>query len=358
MLMSKLTLPAGFPYPDLGTEVAEGDTMFEGDSAHYLSVGLSALQVIDTAMIGAPAPRRILDLPCGFGRVTRMLRARYPSASITVCDLDRPGVDFTAARFDARGVYSRQDFRDLDLGGTFDLIWVGSLLTHLPEHQTRQFLDFAVRHMETASRLVVTLHGEHVAERLRQSTYGLTVPAARGLLAQFHMEGYGFRGYSGNPLYGISLSSRAWFEQALRGSPLVLQSHSEQAWDRHQDALVLRRSAPGSRWERALDRLIRKPNEAPGWFERSGRAAIPPSPEEQAALDDARPAGFDEAWYLSTFPDVAAAVADGALTSGLAHYESFGWREGRAFCDPALTFTGKTPPSPARDQPSLRAATR
>ena len=217
--MSALTLPAGFPFPKLVTDLAEGDTMFDGRSEHYLGVGLSALRVIEAAFLDAPAPRRILDLPCGFGRVTRMLRARYPSAKITVCDLDRLCVDFTAAHFCARGVYSKPNFRELELGAVFDLIWVGSLLTHLPEHQTRQFLDFAVRQMGQNCRLIVTSHGGYVAERLQKCTYGLTKEAARGLLAQFRMEGYGFRGYSGDQWYGISLSSRTWFEQVLSGSP-------------------------------------------------------------------------------------------------------------------------------------------
>jgi SAM-dependent methyltransferase len=40
-------------------------------------------------------------------------------------------------------------------------------------------------------------------------------------------------------------------------------------------------------------------------------------------------AGFDEAAYLAANPDVAAAVASGAMASGWAHYQAFGEREGR-----------------------------
>ena len=341
--MSALTLPAGFPFPKLVTDLAEGDTMFDGRSEHYLGVGLSALRVIEAAFLDAPAPRRILDLPCGFGRVTRMLRARYPSAEITVCDLDRLCVDFTAAHFSARGVYSKPNFRELELGAVFDLIWVGSLLTHLPEHQTRQFLDFAVRQMGPNCRLIVTSHGGYVAERLQECTYGLTKEAARGLLAQFRMEGYGFRGYSGDQWYGISLSSRTWFEQVLSGSPLCLQAYYERGWDRHQDALVLRRRSCRGRWGRAVDRLQGRSNRTAAWFEQSGSPPIPPPAAEQAALDEAHVAGFDEAWYLATFPDVATAVDGGVYPSGLAHYKMYGWAEGRPFCDPALTFDGRTP---------------
>jgi SAM-dependent methyltransferase len=100
--MRPLILPEGFPFPNLITELSPKDTMFDGRADHYLRVGLSALEAIEAGMFGAPEPQTILDLPCGFGRVTRMLRARYPEAAITVCDLDRPGVDFSAATFGAR----------------------------------------------------------------------------------------------------------------------------------------------------------------------------------------------------------------------------------------------------------------
>ena len=41
---------------------------------------------------------RLLDLPCGHGRVMRYLRAAFPRAEITGCDLLRDGVDHCAAR--------------------------------------------------------------------------------------------------------------------------------------------------------------------------------------------------------------------------------------------------------------------
>src|SRR5207253_2279296 len=85
--------------------------------------------------------------PSGYGRVTRVLRARFPDAAITVCDIDRAGVAFASARFGARGVCSLDDFRLLELGEAFDLIWVGSLITHFPELQTRRFFDCLVRHL-------------------------------------------------------------------------------------------------------------------------------------------------------------------------------------------------------------------
>jgi len=345
--MNALAIPDGFPVPGVIPDLADADTMFEGRSGHYLSVGLSALGVVEAALLDAPPPRRILDLPCGFGRVTRMLRARYPSADITVCDIDRASVDFTAACFGARGVYSVQDFRDLQLGASFDLIWVGSLLTHLPEHQTRQFLDFAVRHIGPNSRLVVTSHGAFVAARLRQWTYGLTTAAARGLLAEARMAGYGFRGYSGGQHYGISLTSRSWFEHTLAGSPLCLHSYQERGWDEHQDTLVLRLRPPVASWRNALGRLQRHGKPTLAWFDRPGLAATPLPAAEQAMLDESTITGFDEAWYVATFADVASAVLGGIYPSGLRHYMQYGWVEDRPFRDLASTFDRCHPCNPA-----------
>jgi SAM-dependent methyltransferase len=336
--MPQLTLPAGFALPDLITELAPGDTMFDGRVDHYLCVGLSARKVIEAAMTGAPAPSSVLDLPCGFGRVTRILRTCYPAASMTVCDLDRAAVDFTAATFRARGVYSTPNFRDLRLDGPFDLIWVGSLLTHLPEHQTRQFLDFAVRHMGPNSRLVVTSHGEHVASQLRAQRYGLTEPAARGLIVQYLSTGYGYRGYDGDPTYGISLVARAWYETLLDGSALRLQAYYERGWDRHQDVLVMRSVQTGRRWRRSFFANVR--------FEQPA-VPLPLPAVEQASRDAQGVCRFDEGWYRTTFSDVASAVQDGAFESGLAHYLSHGWREGRPPFDPAQTFARRADPASA-----------
>jgi SAM-dependent methyltransferase len=385
--MPFLTLPASFRFPSLVTEVAEDDAMYDGRDGHYVSVGLSALRAIDDALDDAPAlPRRILDLPCGHGRVTRVLRARFPEAAITVCDLDRGGVDFAAARFGARGVYSVEDFRALDFGESYDLIWVGSLVTHLPEQQARRFLDCMARHMAPRSVLVVTSHGArvearlrawaygldrtHVEARLRSWNYGVAPEAVSGLLEDHARTGYGYRDYPGRWGYGVSLVSREWVAETLSEGPLRLHRYSEAAWDDHQDVLVMRLregasgfSAPGrgtteagSRPDRAVPRseklwpgqgalvAIRKAARAvsarlAGWLDGGTNDAGAPAArtgecrtvdEQPTRTHEAAPAdAFDEAWYLASYPDAAEAVARGEFASGRAHYLGYGRREGR-----------------------------
>jgi SAM-dependent methyltransferase len=367
--MPFLTLPASFRFPSMVTEVAEDDAMYDGRDGHYLSAGISALRAIEDALDGAP-PRRILDLPCGHGRVTRMLRARFPQAAITVCDLDRGGVDFAAARFGARGVYSVEDFRGLDIGESYDLIWVGSLVTHLPERQTLRFLDCMARHMAPRSVLVASSHGARVEARLRSWNYGVAPEAVFGLLEDHARTGYGYRDYPGGRGYGVSLISREWVAETLSGGPLRLHRYSEAAWDDHHDVFVMRlregeagwsaprrgttgaasrlhRAAPRSEkpWpgqavlvavrgaaQAASARLARRldggRNDAGAQAEITGErrsASEQPTRAREAVPADA----FDEAWYLLTYPDVAEAVAGGEFASGRAHYLGYGRREGR-----------------------------
>ena len=80
--------------------VSPNDKMFSAEYPEsYFVVGVSALHTIRNAqtLIGAPPPARILDMPCGHGRVLRTLKAAYPTSDLTACDIDRDGVDFAQA---------------------------------------------------------------------------------------------------------------------------------------------------------------------------------------------------------------------------------------------------------------------
>ena len=89
-------------------------------------------------------PPRILDFPCGHGRVLRYLRAEFPQAEITACDLLRDGVDFCAANFGAIPVYSDPDPSRIGLPrDAFDLIWVGSLFTHFDAARWAKSFSFS-----------------------------------------------------------------------------------------------------------------------------------------------------------------------------------------------------------------------
>jgi SAM-dependent methyltransferase len=229
------------------------DAMHAGDPIHYLSVGLSAIRACRAA--GVTQARRILDLPCGHGRVLRALAAAFPAAELTVCDLDRHGVDFCARQFGARPVYSSEDLDALELPGGFDLIWCGSLATHLDEGATKMLLAKLCGALAPEGTLVITTHGEFVAERIarRDETYQLDENGIERLLAGYRASGFGYADYPWSPGYGVSVAAP---ERMGELAPLPLIHVSERGWDRHQDVLAYStgqtRRTVGSRSERGM----------------------------------------------------------------------------------------------------------
>jgi len=260
--MHQLLLPSDFPLPLMERAVAERDTMYLDSDAHYVSVGQSALRIIEAALADTE-PRSILDLPSGFGRVTRVLRARFPRATITACDLDSEGVEFCADRLGVRVALSVRDFNQLQLGERYDLIWVGSLITHLPPQQTRAFFAAMARHMTPLSILVVSSHGPSIIPRLLAQEYGLAAETAAALIAEYQQTGYAYRDYGGsareirasltNENYGISMISENWLREALSGCGLRMNAYLARLWDDHHDIVVARllRTKPPSQMAEA-----------------------------------------------------------------------------------------------------------
>ena len=143
-----------------------------GDLAGYLETGEWIMGRIRHVLSGAGKENvtRILDLPCGYGRVARWLRAEFPVARLVACDIDREAVDFCAETFDAKPVYSAERPQEIELPGRFDLIWCGSLVTHLDERGWIDFMRFFESVLRPAGVLVFTTQGRFVADKFHRES--------------------------------------------------------------------------------------------------------------------------------------------------------------------------------------------
>lgn len=238
------------PFAGVDRRISPRDAMFRGNADHYFDAGESALHCIATAIGAARRPpstiRRILDLPCGHGRVLRFLRQAYPGAELVACDLDRDGVDFCAATFGATGVYSRTDVEAIPLSGGFDLIWCGSLLTHLDAAQSAAFLALFSRMLDDRGILVFTTHGRRCERELAAGTnrFGLEEAQARALLLTYERSGFGYVDYRDTPGYGFSLMHPQFVTTHLLADPAwSLLGYHEAGWDKRQDAIALQKNA-------------------------------------------------------------------------------------------------------------------
>jgi SAM-dependent methyltransferase len=221
--------------------ISEKDEMFQGNKDHYFSVGASALFCINQALTAVKRDiediKRILDIPCGHGRVLRTLKKTFTNAEITACDIIADAVDFCANTFGAVPVYSSND-----VTGKYDLIWCGSLLTHLPLNEWFYFMNFFNDHLKNEGIVVFTTHGRWPAKRIGTGDclYGLT--ESRQIIGDYKKNGFGFFPYQWameKKHYGISITrpSKAIeiFEE-IQGLHLI--SYQERGWDNHQDVIA------------------------------------------------------------------------------------------------------------------------
>jgi SAM-dependent methyltransferase len=238
---------------EIPTAIAERDAMYArgvaGADEHYFSVGRSAIGVIAQGMIasGRTTFASALDLPCGAGRVTRHLRAFLPEAEIFASDLDAAGEKFAAKHFGATQFPAPRDFQGTP-ARTFDLVFVGSLLTHFDEAELRRALAWFAAALAPDGVLVITMHGRR-AEVIERTRNRFLDPARYAqAAARAAASGFGFLETERicGTAYGVSLCRPSWLVAALEELPGTrIIALYEGAWDDHQDVAVLQRRLLG-----------------------------------------------------------------------------------------------------------------
>jgi SAM-dependent methyltransferase len=263
--------PFGVVRGEVIRRISPEDWFFsEPHPERYFNAGHAALHSIESALNTlppthpSPSFRRVLDFACGYGRVLRYLRAAFPEAEITACDIDAAAVDFCAATFDAKPAYSREEPREVEIEGVFDLIWCGSLLTHLDSDRWPRFLELFSSLLVENGLLIFTTHGRRVADVIRRSDppgkrHQLEPEQVQELLAAYEQDGFGYQDYRHAQNYGFSLSSPSWVAHTIASSPdLRLVALTELGWMMFQDTV--------SCIKRRIDGLVTSGGREDGWI--------------------------------------------------------------------------------------------
>ena len=222
------------------TRISPNDGMYVGNGNHYYRVGLSAIACIERALNAAKinTVRNVLDLPCGHGRVLRFLVHRFPEAKFVACELDHDGVEFCAEFLGADAAYSEPDLSRLALGREFDLIWCGSLVTHLNDKKILELLKAFSRLLAVGGLVIFTAPGDEVLERMtsRRFDYGINRKEIPSVADSYRETGFGYTDYPYMADYGISLTSPEWIrEQVEKVGHLREVYYQPHGWDNHQD---------------------------------------------------------------------------------------------------------------------------
>ncbi len=223
--------------------VAPDDGMYKGHDAYYLEVGANALHLIRLALEAGDRStdqiERVLDYACGWGRVLRWLRAAFPSARIAGADANKKAIVAMKEIFDVDAFILDKSLEE-DIGRDFDLIWMGSLATHLPPEQFQALLVRLCSLLSARGIVVATTHGPYVANRIAsgEKTYGLDAAGMSKIIGEYETTGFGFSPYPQAKAYGISLCKPSKLLSIIANAALHPIFYQERAWMRHQDCFA------------------------------------------------------------------------------------------------------------------------
>jgi glycosyltransferase involved in cell wall biosynthesis len=211
----------------------------------YCEIGFSGLQSILQALHAAGKEKQhiktILDFPSGWGRVLRFIRAYFSEAEVTAGELEPEALAFLAEQFNVKTLLSHQDFSLIETDQKFDLIWCGSLITHISQPKCTQLLEFFYSILNDNGLLIFTVHGRYPRNLLLQKKrdYSLTEAHILDLLCQYETVGYGYIDYVAGTNYGMSIVKPSKIFQILeKEAGYRIIGYNERLWDNHQDVVV------------------------------------------------------------------------------------------------------------------------
>ena len=235
--------------PNVSEEIHPTDHMVpkSGKLEPYLSTGRSALRniLVATAASGNTEVKKILDFGCGAGRVLRWLRAAHPEAQLFACDLNEEWLAFCGRSFGATTILSSPDLTEIKLGIDYDLIWAGSLLTHLSRNSALVALDMMADALAPGGLLVATTHGRQMLRKYlsAKATY-IHDEGMSQILCQAISGGHGFASHRPGGRGGVSMTPPSWLFEwcSYEENRKVIYFH-EAGWGEHQDVFAVSRKA-------------------------------------------------------------------------------------------------------------------
>jgi SAM-dependent methyltransferase len=130
--------------------------------SYFMSGERMAQNLLDILLkVGKPIDEinSFLEFACGYGRFTRHLLGYLDPEKITVSDVYKNAVDFQKSTFGVEGFYSAFDPNELKLPADYDVIFVASLFSHLPEKTWRPWIAKLFNSLSENGLLIFSTHG-------------------------------------------------------------------------------------------------------------------------------------------------------------------------------------------------------
>jgi SAM-dependent methyltransferase len=230
---------------------APQDQMYEGDEpeywsmAHYLGTGMEATRLVKNslALINRTPDdvKDILDFPCGYGRVLRHLKVGFPNSNIVGSEIFQSCLDFCSQQFDIDTFLSDKNFQ-ITSERKFDVIWCGSLFTHITSKRFDQLINFFESQLKENGIMIFTLHGRFTRHHIDTIRYQLSRPRILQMKIGYETTGYGYTNYHDSDSYGLAFIKLSWLAKYFDKKPsLQIVGHYERGWDTIQDVMVIQK---------------------------------------------------------------------------------------------------------------------
>lgn len=211
-------LPPQVPAKALSTAIHPNCQMLDFSLRHHQDAALSVSQYFAVALqqyqtmrqimqrvFGERQDLRVLDFACGYGRLLRFLVHSLKPGQIWAADIQTDAVDYVRHQFGVQALPSTAAPADFQPDQRFDMIWVASLFSHLPETLFQRWLERLAGLLAPGGILCFSTHGETLLPA------GLELPDS-GFLYQGISENDGLSA----EIYGTAHVSRTYVEQALK----------------------------------------------------------------------------------------------------------------------------------------------
>jgi SAM-dependent methyltransferase len=230
----------------LECRIAPADDIFHFFAGHptstnplrdYLADGWRTLSELLVLLDSVDRPlsrmHDVLEFASGLGRFTRHLVKAIGAQRLTVSDIVQDAVDFSAQTFGVRGFVSSTEPQAVQWPQRYELVFVLSLFSHLPERTWGPWLRRLYEALAPGGLLVFSTHGPVAAGR-----EGVTLDA-RGFFFAPSSESSAIAAQD----YGTTFTSAAFVQAQIEehlGSADLVQHAPLQFWN-HQDGWIVRR---------------------------------------------------------------------------------------------------------------------
>ena len=137
-----------------------------------------------------------------------LLARRVPAGADHILRLGPGGCRLLCQGIGGIPLLSKPELSEVAIGEQFDVIWVGSLFTHVDRERTQRWLNHLCAALAPDGILAATFHGRWTIEVQEKYHHMIDDATWQKVMKQYDAEGYGFASYPSmaSSRYGISMA--------------------------------------------------------------------------------------------------------------------------------------------------------